>query len=549
MRRIAFALTLSATTAAAQPQTVPSSPGAASPPTSPAVPPASVNPTNTQTPEQLKAASAQAKAGKMLLKQKDYAGARTLLESAYISAPTGGVLLDLVETYRGLALNALALQTVLRARTTGSPTLTAVEAKALDAHVAELSALTYRLQLTLPDGVSGLQLDGLSIEPPLPGMPLVLEPGLHALKVEKPNFEAYTKDLNAVAGQEAALVVELQAWVNTGQVRVSDKGGQQLNVFIDGIQVGTTPWQGDLPAGHHVIEGKNERAKAEPRSIDVPRRAVVDVVLDSVVHYERLIINSPVRGASATLDGQLIQLPYDQMVLVGEHQLRVTAPGHDTLEKTLNVEANKPVNEQVTLSGARMDEMDLERPKEPDPFRVGVLLGLVSIPRPINVEFSLKPNAFVGLGVGFSMLPEVTFEDVSSRMTAFNAVGRIFPFQGAFYLGLGAGLQNIVVEGEDTIDGDSYTGSVDHSAFFLTPQVGWLWVWDSGFALGMNVGVQIPITSTPDVRVRDARGQEIDPNDVGPGAVELRDDASDVAEYLGKLPLPAVDLLKIGFYF
>jgi hypothetical protein len=403
--------------------------------------------------------------------------------------------------------------------------------------------------LTLPDGVSGLQLDGITIEPPLPGVPLVLEPGLHALKVEKPNFEAYTKDINAVASQEAALVVELQPWVNTGQVRVSDKGGQQLNVFVDGIQVGTTPWQGELPAGHHVIEGKNERAKAEPRTIDLPRRAVVDIVLDSVVHYERLIINSPVRGASATLDGQLIQLPYDQMVLVGEHQLRVTAPGHDTLEKTLNVEANKPVSEQVTLTGARLDEMDLERQKEPEPFRVGALVGLVSIPRPINVEFSLKPNAFVGLGVGFSMLPEVTFEDVSSKMIAFNAVGRIFPFQGAFYLGLGAGLQNIAVEGEDTIDGEPYTGSVDHSAFFLTPQVGWLWIWDSGLALGLNVGVQIPITSTPDVRVRDASGQEVDPNDVGPEAVELHEDASDVAEYLGKLPLPAVDLLKIGFYF
>jgi hypothetical protein len=51
------------------------------------------------------------------------------------------------------------------------------------------------------------------------------------------------------------------------------------------------------------------------------------------------------------------------------------------------------------------------------------------------------------------------------------------------------------------------------------------------------------------VRVRDASGQEVDPNDVGPEAVELHEDASDVADYLGKLPLPAVDLLKIGFYF
>ncbi len=485
----------------------------------------------------------------MLLKQKDYTGARTLLESAYVASPSGSVLLDLVQTYRGLSLNALALQTLLQARVTGSPVLAAAEAKAVDAQITELTALTYRLQLQLPEGVTTLQLDGVNFEPPLANVPLVLEPGLHALKVEKPNHEAYTKDVNAVAGQEATLVVELQAWVNTGRVKVSDKGGQVLNVYVDGIQVGTTPWEGELPVGNHVIEGRNERAVAEARTIDLPRRAVVDVVLDSVVNYERLIINSPVRGASATLDGQQIQLPFDQVVLVGEHQLRVTAPGHSPMEKTLNVEANKPVNEQVTLTGARVDEMDLAREKPPEPLRVGVLLGLVSVPRPINVEVSLKPNEFLGLGVGFSMIPEVTISDFSANMYAVNAVGRIFPFQGAFYLGLGAGIQTMGVEADDVIQGERYTGSVDHTAFFLTPQLGWLWIWDSGFALGLNVGVQVPVTSSPDVRVHDSAGNEVDPNDYGQRAVELRDDVSDVAKYLGFFPLPAVDLLKIGFFF
>src|SRR5690606_19992023 len=130
-----------------------------------------------------------------------------------------------------------------------------------------------------------------------------------------------------------------------------------------------------------------------------------------------------------------------------------------------------------------------------------------------------------------------------------NAVGRFFPFQGAFYLGLGAGVQMMSVEADDVIQGERYTGSVDHTAFFITPQVGWLWIWDSGFALGLNLGVQIPITSSLDVRVRDSRGREVDPNDYGPAAVELRDDVSGVAEYLGFFPLPAVDLLKIGFFF
>lgn len=532
MRRIALVLTLSTTTAVAQAQ-------GATPNVDPATSPAPVSP------EQAKAASAQAKAGKALLKQQDYVGARTLLESAYNTAPTGAVLVDLTQTYRGLSLNALALQTLLRAKATGVPTLNPAETAAVQTHIAELTEQVFRLSLRLPQGVTAIQLDGVTVEPPPSGVPLVLEPGLHSIKIEQPGYEVYTKDVNAVAGQDISLVVELDKWVDTGRVNVTDKNGQKLNVYVDGIQVGTTPWSGELPAGHHVIEAKSERSTAEQRTIDLPRRAVVDIELQSIIHYERLIVNSPVRGAQAYLDGQLIQLPYDQMVLVGEHQLRVTAPGHAPLEKTLVVEPNKPVNEQVTLSGARVDELDLEREKPPVPVRVGFLVGIVSIPRPINVELSLKPNELLGFGVGFSMIPRIEVDQFAAQMYAVNAVGRIFPFQGAFYVGLGAGVQNIDVEAYQDIRNQRYTGQVEHTSFFVTPQVGWLWTWDSGFTLGLNFGAQIPVTSTPEVTIRNAAGREVDPG----RAAELRDDVSDVAEILGFYPLPAFDLLKIGFFF
>lgn len=529
MRRIALVLTLSTTAAVAQAQ------GTAPAATAPA--PVSA--------EQTKAASAQAKAGKALLKQKDYVGARTLLESAYATAPTGAVLVDLTQTYRGLSLNALALQTLLSAKNTGVPTLNAAETTAVETHITELTDQVFRLSLRLPEGVTAIQLDGVSVEPPLPGVPLVLEPGLHSIKIEQPGYEVYTKDVNAVAGQDISLVVELEKWVDTGRVNVTDKNGQKLNVYVDGIQVGTTPWSGDLPSGHHVIEARSERSTAEQRTIDLPRRAVVDIELESVIHYERLIVNSPVRGAQAYLDGQLIQLPYDQMVLVGEHQLRVTAPGHSTLEKTVIVEPNKPVNEQVTLSGARVDELDLEREKPPVPVRAGFLVGIVSIPRPINVELSLKPNELLGFGVGFSMIPRIEVDEFAANMYAFNAVGRIFPFKGSFYVGLGAGVQNINVEAYQDIRNQRYTGQVEHTSLFVTPQVGWLWMWDSGFTLGLNLGAQIPLTSSPEVTIRNAAGREVDPG----RAAELRDDVNDVAKVLGFYPLPAFDLLKIGFFF
>jgi hypothetical protein len=77
---------------------------------------------------------------------------------------------------------------------------------------------------------------------------------------------------------------------------------------------------------------------------------------------------------------------------------------------------------------------------------------------------------------------------------------------------------------------------------FVSPQLGWLWMWKSGFALGLNAGVQIPFASEPDVKMTVA-GVPV------PAVGGSVDDVRSVAKLIGKTPFPNVDLLKIGFFF
>lgn len=537
MKRIAIAMTLLASSAAAQPAAGPN----VGTTTAASAPSGSLE-------DQLKVAQAQAKSGHLLLTKKDYSGARPLLEGAFALLPTGATLVDLVQCYRALSLNAPALQAILQARAAGV-SLNPAETKAIDKDVAELTPITSRVRLITPVPPTSLRIDGVVTTLPVNSVPLVLEPKLHAVQIECPGYEPYTKDLTTVAGKDEQLVAELQLWVNTGHLKVTDKSGQVLDVTVDGKVVGQTPWEGDLPVGSHTVQGRNKRAVATAATLELPRRGAVEVTLQSVIQYERVSVQVAPPSATVTLDGQRITVPYEDYLLLGQHQLNVEAPGYAPQERLFTLGVDTPFVEGISLEPAARMESPPEIVPEPNPFRIGPLVGIIGLPRPVNVEIFAKPNDWFGVGAGFSMVPELTIRDISGKMNAFNAVGRVFPFAGSFYVGAGVGVQTLSIKGSDNVEGEDLTAAADHSAFFVTPQVGWLWTWDSGFTVGINIGVQVALTSTPKVEVRDPRGEVVDPADIGPDAVDLNDDVHDAAKIFGKYPLPAIDLLKLGFLF
>ncbi len=540
MKRIVFALTLIAGTLRAQPAASPSDVKYAGSATTVAI-------VAQPSAEQLKQAKAQAQQARPLLNRKDFVGARPLLEAAFATAPEGSVVVDLVSCYRGLGLNAQALQVLLHAQAAGNITYTKNDSKLVTSHTNQLTLLTTRLFVTVPAGPSTIKLDGAEKTLPMGNIPLVLEPGHHQLQVERPNSEAFVKDFEAGAGQEERVNVEFQAYVPTGHLKVSEKNGKAIDVVVDGKVVGKAPWEADIEPGRHMVEGKSQRAAAAGIAVDVARRGTVEVALESVVAYERLVIQTNTEGATATLDAQPIKLPYSEYVALGQHQLKVTAPGYTPVDRSIVVIEDQPVTEIVALNAdAHVSSPTTPLPKGPG-VRVGALLGIISVPRPINLELSLKPNDLLGFGIGYSMFPPIEINKVKAGIQAFNAVGRVFPFKGAFYLGVGFGYQMVDIEATDEIDGDEVTATVEESNFFITPQVGWLWIWDSGFALGINAGVQFALSSDPKVTLTDARGREIrGPNDE---EEELQDDVKNIGELVADIPIPAVDLLKLGFYF
>jgi len=201
----------------------------------------------------------------------------------------------------------------------------------------------------------------------------------------------------------------------------------------------------------------------------------------------------------------------------------------------------------LTSSIAHAEEVPRERdqPAEPvehrdeddDAFRIGAIAG-VGFPRPLAVEAMIKVGGVLALGVEYSAMPKTTILGVDTRFWALAADARVFPFKGGFFIGLRGGRQEL--SARTTLDLGAY-GSYAQSGvaetWFVNPRIGFLWTFRSGFTVGIDAGVQIPLSPSLTTTL---------PAET---PAEVTDKIASVANTFGNGVTPTVDLLRLGFLF
>lgn len=171
------------------------------------------------------------------------------------------------------------------------------------------------------------------------------------------------------------------------------------------------------------------------------------------------------------------------------------------------------------------------------PLDVGVIGGL-GFPRPLALEGVVRVHETVLLGAEYSFLPKTTFSSVDTRLWAAAADLRVFPFKGAFFVGVRGGYQKLSAEATLTAAGvGSYTESVDVGTWFVNPRIGFMWVWKP-LTFGIDAGVQIPLSTTV------SRSSLL-----ALASPDLDAKVTSASDMLGRTPLPTIDLLRLGLLF
>ncbi len=175
--------------------------------------------------------------------------------------------------------------------------------------------------------------------------------------------------------------------------------------------------------------------------------------------------------------------------------------------------------------------------------KLGALVG-VGFPRPLSVEGIVKLERAVALGVEYSTLPQVTVSNVQLGCWAVAGSARLFPFRGPFFVGLRAGRQHLTADASVSAYGYSVPVGLSVDTTFLNPQIGFLWTWSPGLTLGIDAGLQIPLSSQSSSTL-----QTSVPTLAQPFVTSAQQTAENVAKAVGQTTLPTLDLIRFGFLF
>jgi hypothetical protein len=176
----------------------------------------------------------------------------------------------------------------------------------------------------------------------------------------------------------------------------------------------------------------------------------------------------------------------------------------------------------------------------------GPYITLVSLPRPLSAGLEVKWWDLLGVSGSYGFLPEIKISGVTFKTSGTEGRFKIYPFRGAFYLGVGFGSQTFTGSKTETIQTISVTGTISQKNNFVAPQLGWNWTWDSGFFMGLDLGVQLSMSRTTTFTTNQ------DSNALITASAEyqtLQTDVNKMADLIGKTPLPLLTLIKVGYFF
>lgn len=171
---------------------------------------------------------------------------------------------------------------------------------------------------------------------------------------------------------------------------------------------------------------------------------------------------------------------------------------------------------------------------------IGPKLSLFSVPGPVGIGLEAKAlDGLLGLGLDYSFFPTLKMGEVEAGYNDVSLAARIFPWQGRFYVGAALGSRKFFARATDSFTSERI--EVEVKSTYLAPEIGWRFVWDAGFFMGIDLGYQIVLS--PDTTLTLPPG--------GDAVVNAQDkkDVEDIGDEIGKVGLPIVSLVQLGWYF
>lgn len=209
--------------------------------------------------------------------------------------------------------------------------------------------------------------------------------GVHKIRATRETLSS-EQTINITAGGNLSVSVRVED-AKKGRVSVVEKNQQKLRVLIDNVDVGETPWLGDVEPGMHDIGGRSSTTMAVPEKILVERGKRKDVVLEASSSTALFKLTTSDGKGAVFLDGKLVgEGAFSSEVPAGTHKIVVTREGFERFEEDVVLKEKETQSRTVTLkldSKVKTGAVEADRRTLSGVYAAAGFLGLVA---PSNLD-------------------------------------------------------------------------------------------------------------------------------------------------------------------
>jgi hypothetical protein len=310
-------------------------------------------------------AASESAAGDKAAKAKDFADALTHYQTALQLGPSGHAQLGAADALYSLGRTVDAFDAYTEAQRTYGPKLAGADKATVTARLKELTSKTGALSVHVEDAGADVTLDGKSIGTSPIAAIVRVSVGPHEVRVTKAGFLPFVGQVDMQPDGKATIdATPLVAQPTTGHVIVQAPGSEPLRVIVDGVDLGATPWEGDLPAGAHQIAGRSSNAVAATQTVTVGVGEKLSVDLVSSATAAHLQVRTSDGKGNVYLDGVLKgEGTFVGDVSPGAHTILVEREGYERFEKPVTLGERETWAENVTLKPAQAAATTNEAPE------------------------------------------------------------------------------------------------------------------------------------------------------------------------------------------
>jgi hypothetical protein len=230
-----------------------------------------------------------------------------------------------------------------------------------------------------------------------------------------------------------------------------------------------------------------------------------------------------------------------------------------------------PAAEAKSKSSAEKAKDDTEKEDTRDdthgvfgPFRIGPVIG-VGLPAFLSFGGAVKLTKYFGAGITYGIVPTLQFAYYGDATVAYQGVGiygHIHPFGGGFFLGAGIGYAHVRGTYTDEFDISAYapapipgvnlesfpyTSEATMQTLVLTPELGYFYTFKSGFTMGVEAGIQIPLAPS-EIEFKSQVDPRIPDQVVDQYVTPTDERVESTLERVGQTILPTIGI-KMGWLF